>query len=209
MGGFYRLGELGYVLSANAQVLEAREVGALEAATGLLQAAEARAAEIVGAAEAAYEARCRDGYAAGLEQAGREALRRLLAESAALDSSLSDIEGEVADLVAACVRRLMSAFDDDARAESVVRDALKRMRREKRAELRVSPSQLATFKASIDAIAAEFPEMELVDVIEDPALSSPAVVLESRIGRVEANVSAELEALDALLRGGSATEVPR
>lgn len=202
MGGFYRLSELGFALPAGPQVLSAEDVGALEAATALVRAAEERAAAILGGAEAAREARRREGYAAGLEEAGREALRRLLGEAAALDAGLAALEADLAELVAACVRRLMSDFDDRARAEAVVRDGLKRMRREKRAELRVSPAQFAALKASIGAIAAEFPEVELVDVVEDPDLAPPAVVLETRVGRVEANVSAELEALEALLRGG-------
>lgn len=202
MGGFYRLSEFGYALPAGAQMLDARAVEAMDAAAGLVEAAELRAAAIVGDAEAAHEAERRRGYAAGLEEAGREALRRLLDEGAALDAGLAALEAELAGLVASCVRRLMSDFDDLARAESVVRDALKRIRREKRAELRVSPAQFAAFKSSIGALVAEFPEMELVDVVEDPSLAAPAVVLESRVGRVEADVSAELEALDALLRGG-------
>lgn len=205
MGGFYRLSELGYVLPAGAQVLDVADVEALEVSTGLVRAAEERAAMILDGAEAAREAEKRRGYAAGREEAGREALRRLLDEGAALDAGLAALEGDIAALVASCVRRLMSDFDDLARAESVVRDALKRMRREKRAELRVSPAQFSAFKASVGALVAEFPEMELVDVVEDSSLAAPAVVLESRVGRVEADVSAELDALEALLRGSGPT----
>ncbi len=49
-------------------------------------------------------------------------------------------------LVLACVRKLVDGFDDRAKAEATVRSALKQMRREKRAELRVAPSLWRPFQ---------------------------------------------------------------
>lgn len=200
MGSYYRLSELGYTLPAGAHVLPRETFEPLAAATGLLQAAEVRAAEIVADAEAAYRTKCEEGYAAGLERARAEALNRLLNETAALDHGLRQCEADLARLVGACVRKLVADFDDAARAESVVRGALKHMRREKRAELHVSPSQYRHFKARIEDIAREFPEMELIDVIEDPALTSPQIILESRIGRVEADVSGRMADFEEMVR---------
>jgi type III secretion protein L len=202
--GSYRLSELGYRLPAGTHILPKDAFEPVEAATGLLGAAEARAAEIVARAEEAFHARSLEGYQDGLAKAKLESVQRLLRESATLDASLREIEAEVARVVAACVRKLVADFDDYARAESVVRNALKQMRREKRPELRVAPAQFAEFKARIGAVVAEFPDIELVDVIEDATLVPPQVVLESRVGRVEADVAARLTELEEIVRSVAA-----
>ncbi|WP_187371582.1 type III secretion system stator protein SctL [Methylobacterium oryzihabitans] len=204
MDGPYRLSELGYRLPAGAHVLAPEALAPVEAATGLLREAEARAAGIVASAQAAYDEERRRGYADGLAQARLDAVERLLRESAALDAGLRDLEGELGRLVASCLRKLVAGFDDHARAEAAVRAALRQMRRERRPELRVAPAQFPAFKAGIAAIAAEFPEIEFVDVVEDAGLVPPQVVVEGRIGRVEADLDAALDDVEALIRGAVA-----
>ena len=204
MVGAYRLSELGYALPSGAHLLPAEAFAPVPAATGLLRAAEDRAAGIVADAEEAHRRRSQEGYQEGLERARVESFERLLGESAALDASLEAVEAELAQVVALCVRRLVAEFDDYARARSVVRGALKQMRREKRAELRVPPALHGRFRAGIGEIAAEFPEVELVDVVEDPTLADSQVVLETRIGRVEADVAGRAAELEEAIRGVAA-----
>lgn len=199
MGTYYRLNELGFRLPAGVQILTPEAAGTADAATAIVDAAERRAAEIVAEAEAAYRAKCEEGYAAGQEQAKRENLERVLGESLELDRALRGMEADVVRLVGLCVRKLMAEFDDTARAESVVRGALRQMRREKRAELRVSPIQFSHFKGAIASLISDFPEIELVDVVEDATLTPPKIILESRVGRVEADVTGQLKALDTML----------
>ena len=204
MGGYYRLTELGYRLPSGSHVLAPEAVEAVNAATGLLLEAETRAAAIVEKAELGYRRECERGHADGLARAKLEAVERLLAESAALDSGLRGMETELGRIVVTCLRKLVAEFDDFARAEAVVRGALRQMRRERRSELRVSPAQFAAFKAGIGRITADFPEIELVDVVEDASLKPPQIVLESRIGRVEADLDTTLAEYEAIIRGVAA-----
>jgi type III secretion protein L len=198
--GYYRLKELGYQLPAGAHILSREEFAPVEQANALLADAEARAAAIIADAEAAYQRECVRGYEDGLAKARLDAAERLLHESGILDAKLREAERDLANVVCASVRKLVDSFDDTARAESVVRGALKQMRREKRAELRVSPEQLAHFRATIGAIIKEFPEIELVDVIEDSTLSAPKIVLETSIGRVEGDFGQRLGELEEIIR---------
>jgi type III secretion protein L len=202
--GYYRLKELGFRLPAGAHVLTADAVAPLDAATALLAEAEARADSIVAQAREEYERQSRQGYEDGLARARVEAVERLLREGAALDAGLAAMEAELGRVVTACVRKLVDTFDDQARAEAVVRGALRQMRRERRFELRVSPPQYTAFKEGIGAITAEFPEIELIDVVEDAALTPPQIVIESSIGRVEAAFGDSLAEFEAVLRGGVA-----
>lgn len=200
MVGYYRLKELGYRLPAGTHILSKEEFAPIAQATALLADAEARAAAIVAESEAAYQRECARGYEDGMAKARLEAAERLLEESGILDAKLREIERDLAQVVTTCVRKLVDTFDDITRAEATVRGALKQMRREKKAELRVSSEQLAHFRAAIGDIIKDFPEVELVDVIEDTSLVAPQVILETSIGRVEGDFGRRLAELEEILR---------
>jgi type III secretion protein L len=200
MAGFYRLSNLGFRLAAGAHVLKRDDFTAIEEATSLLADAEEKAAAIVRESEEAYEREKLRGYQDGLAEAGIESVERLLRESHVLDQNLARIERDLSRLVAGSVRKLIDGFDDETRAEAVVTAALKQMRREKRAELRVPIALYEHFRTRIGAITKEFPEIDLVDVVEDPGLAATQIVVETSIGRVDADLSQRLDDLESAIR---------
>ena len=204
MAGIYRLKAFDRTLAAGSHVVPRSQFEDIETANGLVAEAEAKAARIQADAEIAYAEEKKRGYAEGLEQARVEAVGRLLEESAELDRGLIEVEHDLSRLVAAAVRKIIDGFDEAARAESVVRSALTQMRREKRAELRVPSRLYAHFKQRIDAIVADFPEVDLVDVIEDPALSPSQIIVETSIGRVDGNLADRLDELETTIRSAHA-----
>jgi type III secretion protein L len=199
--GTYRLAEFGFRLASGAHLLRRADVETLETAVALVAAAEQRAAAIEASAADAFEAERRRGYEDGLAAARLEATERLLAESLTLDQRLDEVEGELADLVMQGVRKLVAEFDERAKAESMMRAALAQMRREKKAELRVSRAQLGELRAVAERVRAEFPELQLVDVLGDHTLQSPNVVVETAIGRVEGDLGRAVGDLERALRG--------
>jgi type III secretion protein L len=198
--GYYRLKELGFRLSAGAHVLPRAAFEPIEAANALVGEARAEASRIVAEAKDAFEAERRRGYAEGLARAQIEAVERLVGESGVLDRKLQEIEAGLTDLVVACARRLVAGFDDRQKAEVLVRAALRQMRREKKAELRVSPGQYGEMRERIGGIIQEFPEIDLVDVVEDASLETPNVIVETSIGRVEGDIGQSLDDLERVIR---------
>jgi type III secretion protein L len=202
--GFYRLSELGFKLGAGAHIIRRSEFTAVEEANQLLSEAEARCAQIVQQAEEAYYDEKQRGYENGLEEARIESIEQLLHESHELDQGLLKIEKDLCRLVANCVRKFINDVDAAAHAESLVKDAMKQMRREKVAELRVPTELYGHFRERITAVVSEFPEIELVDVVEDSSLDSPRIILETSIGRVDGNVAQRLNDLEAVIRSAHA-----
>ena len=200
MVGTYRLTELGHRLAAGAHVIRKAEAEPIAEATRLLQDAEAEAERIREAARIAYQEGKKRGYEEGLEQARIASVSRLIAESKTLDDHLAGVERELVDVVVHAIRKLIDGFSDVERAEAVVRGALKQMRKEKRVQLSVAHAQYAHFRERIAGIASAFPEVDLVDVIEDAALDAPRVIVESSIGRVDGNFAERLDDLEMLLR---------
>jgi type III secretion protein L len=204
MVGYYRLNDFGFRLAAGAHVVPKADFTAIEEANALVAEAEARARAILAEAEAVYASEKQRGYDDGLKLAAAEAVERLLEENRVLEKGLTDLESDLTRLVTASVRKLIDGFDDAAKVEAVVRYALKQMRREKRAEIRVPSALYEHFRARVATITAEFPEVELIDVVEDPALARSQVIVETSIGRVDADLGGRLDELEALIRSAHA-----
>ena len=200
MVGYYRLNKLGFRLAAGAHVVRAAEAAPLDAAEALVQAAEREAESIRTEARRAYQEEKKRGYEEGLEQARLQAVGRILEESKVLDDSLHGLERELTGIVVHAVRKLIDGFSDEERAEAILRSALKQMRREKRIQLSVAPSQAQHFRDRIAGIVRDFPEVDLVDVVEDPALDPPRVLVESSVGRVDGHFAQRLDELEEILR---------
>lgn len=200
MVGYYRLKELGVRLAGGGHIIPAEEFAAVEESARLLGAAEEKSAEILADAVRIYEQEKIRGYEDGLQESRLAAVERLIGEQRALDKALQSMEHELAALVATCVRKLISEFADTARAESVVRSALSKMRREKRVEVRAPEALYSFLRSSISAIRADFPEVDLIDVVEDGALAAGQVVVETSIGRVDGDLGQRLEDLEVVIR---------
>lgn len=198
----YRLAGLGLGAAAPDGILPAAALAEMDAAGLLLERAQAEASAQAEAARAAYEAEKARGLAEGRAEARREAAARLIAEHGALDRALAELEGELAELVLATVRRLIQRFDGAELATELTRSALATMRSEKRAQLHVPPEVQDIVRAALPELLADYPEIELIDVIADAGLAPPSLRLESALGVVDFVLDDTLDGLRRLLRGG-------
>ncbi|MGV6871604.1 type III secretion system stator protein SctL [Pseudochelatococcus sp. B33] len=201
LSDLYRLEELGFRLSEGAQILPPEAFSPIAGATRLVDDARAQARAIVRDAENVREEERRRGFAEGLAQGRLEAIEQTLREARALDAHLEALEQDIADIVMVSVRKLIDSYDDAAKAEAVVRGALKQMRREKKAELRVAPEHFPRLRGAIDGILKDFPGFELIEVIEDATLSGSSVIVDTGIGRVEGDIGSRLDELATIVRG--------
>jgi type III secretion protein L len=199
MGGYFALKQLGFRLAAGTHVLKAEAVAPLDQGEQLIEAARQRAAAITAEAEQAYRREHERGFEEGTVAAELAAVKRLLGESRTLDDVIHKLEHDLANVVMACVRKLIETYDERAKAEAILHGALKQMRRERRPVLRVSPAQYEHFRESVALIARSYPEVEFIDVVEEPSLVAPQIIVESSIGRVDGNLGQRLEELADLV----------
>jgi type III secretion protein L len=197
----YRLADVRLSLGSGNRVIKRRDMQAIEDASAIVAAAHDRAGEILAEAEVQREEERRRGLAEGTAAAEREAFERLLREQAQLDASLERSRVELTDLVLACTRAIIQDVNPVDAAMSLTRSALGRMRRERRCQLFVPNELLEPVQARIAEVLADFPEVELIDVVGDAALSPPTVVLASGLGRVKCSLDETVDALADILRG--------
>lgn len=198
----YRLTGMGLGLAAPDGVLPRAALAQMDAAGLLMDRARAEAESLGQAARDAYEAEKARGLAEGRAEARREAAARLMSEQAALDTALGALESELADLVLSTVRNLIQRYDRSELAIELTRSALATMRSENRVQLHVPPAVQDPLRAALPALMADYPEIELIDVIADPALASPNLRMESALGVVDFVLDDTLDGLKRLLRGG-------
>lgn len=200
MVGYYRLKDLGFRLASGAHIIPKAIFEPIDVSCAIVDAARQRAEAIVAASQQSFEEMTRRGYEEGMAQARMEAANRLLEEHRMLDGRIAALEGDISELVIAAVRSLVDTFDDNAKAEVLVRASVRQMRREKKAELRVSPAQYQHIREVIGSIIADFPEVELVDVVSDDTLEAPQIIVETAIGRVEGDMGRNIDDLALAIR---------
>lgn len=197
----FSLRPLGLALAAEDGIIPAALAETMADADRILDLARAEAEAIRADAGAAREAERQRGHAEGLLQAQAEAAAWMHQARQDLDARLDRIQLDLADLVTTCVKRIVLSFDDQQLALDIVRTALASLRSESRLQLFVAPQVEAAIRAQLPAFLAEYPEIQLIDVIADPTLTAPDVRLESELGTVTSILDDTLADLGRLLRG--------
>ncbi len=195
----YRFEKLGFRLPQGSGLIKAAKAAELTAANDIVTSAETHAAQIIADAQKHLEEERARGYAEGQQAAEADALDRLLREQATLDASLTDIEKGLARLVLASVRKIVHDFDDIALAEALIHSGLTKVRREKRVQIRVPEALTDDLKARDEGLKAAFPQIEFMEVVEDPTLTAPNIIIETAVGRIDCDLSAKLDHLETAI----------
>jgi len=199
----YRLGELCFSLAAGSHILSPDAAEELHEAASLLEVAEQQAARIREEAEVAFDIQKARGHAEGRRVAEEQAAARLIDETHLLAGRLQALETEVVNIVIDCVRQILHEYDDRDLAQSLVHNALQRMRSEKTVQLRVPPSRVKDIRASTDQLLREFAEIELIDVVADDRLEPHRLVVESPTGRIDLDLEQGVERLRSIFQNAA------
>lgn len=177
------------------KVIPAKEAWTYKTANEALAAGYARRDDIVSAALAAFEAEQRRGYTDGREAAKLEQSGNMLEIISQTVDYFSKVEAQMVDLVLEAVRRITNDFDDRQKVEKVVKNSLSMVRNQRQVLVRVHPEQVEKIRSQIDSFKQAFPGIEQIEVVQESHIAIDACVIESDIGRVEASMSGQIEAL--------------
>ncbi|QFT33942.1 Yop proteins translocation protein L [Labrenzia sp. THAF82] len=196
MNFLYNPQKIGLAVAQGEGVIKAKDLEALGSASEIVSSAEARAAEIIAAAETEFQNQKERGYAEGRKHAQKEALTCLLEEDAYLDLKLQNLENRLASLVKSSVRKVLSEFDDSCLAVSATKSALRQMRDELTIQIRLAPEMVEAIEPVARAFEERYAGDKSIDLVEDEAIPAPNVVVETATGRIECNILAELLVVD-------------
>jgi type III secretion protein L len=180
---------------ADSKIIRAKDVWAYREASEAVAAGEKRRDTIVAAGLAAFEAEQRRGFQVGQEAARIEQTSNMIEIISQTVDYFSKVEAQLVDLVMDAVRRIANDFDEREKVIRVVRNSLAIVRNQRQVLVKVNPGQVFTIREQVQALKEAFPTIENLEVIADSALLDDACVIESDIGRVEASMSGQIEAL--------------
>ena len=190
-----------FEVESDSPLVSAEDAATLARAGDIVFAAEAEAAKIREEAKQAYEAERKRGYADGIADGKAEILSQkldLIDESVAY---MESVEGKIVEIVMKAVRKCISEMDDAELVRQIVRKALQAVvRTQKEIVIRVAPDYVKDVKDRVEAIKAEFPTVDFVDVQPDVRLSGAACVVETVSGIVEASVDGQIQSIERSIR---------
>jgi type III secretion protein L len=199
-------------IAPGTKVVKAEAYSRFAEAGELLESAHARAGEIASRAEAAYREEKARGFAEGVRE-GRSSLARILLETASRSARhLEDNEGRIIAIVSAALRKILGEAGEKERIAAVVRSALSVVSRQDQVTVRVPAGQEQTVREAVHRMLQAHPRIRSLEVVADPELTGTRCVLETKVGKVEASLESQLQAVtEALegLRAGRAEDLQR
>ena len=190
-----------YKLASDRRLVKASEVATARTAGEIIAAAEAEAAHIREEARAAFEEEKKRGYEKGLAVGKMEIAMQKLE---LVDSSvkfMESVEGKMADIVMKALKSCVVEIGDKEMVVQIVRKTMKAViRTQRQVTVKVAPEMADSVRARVDALRAEYPTVETLDVVEDPRLKGPACVLETEAGVADASVETQLAAIEKSLK---------
>jgi type III secretion protein L len=181
------------------KIIKAEDAWVVKAASEALAAGNARRQAIESAAMAAFEAEQRRGYLEGREQAKVEQSGNMIDIISRTVDYFAKVEAQMVDLVLEAVQRIINDFDDRQKVEKVVENCLSLVRNQQQIMIKVHPDSATQIRQDIHLLQSKFPAIEQIEVVQDNHLAKDACVIESDIGRVEASLSGQIEALRSTL----------
>ena len=186
-----------YKLASDRRLVKASEVATVRTADEIIAAAEADAARIREEAKVAFEEEKKRGYEKGLADGKMEIAMQKLD---LVDSSvkfMESVEGKMADIVMKALKSCVVEIGDSEMVVQIVRKTMKAViRTQRQVTVKVAPEMVASVKARVDALRAEYPTIETLDVVEDSRLKGPACILETEAGVADASVDTQLAAIE-------------
>lgn len=201
MGTFAYLKTEEPVIAPGVKVLKRSALADFVEAGLILDEARNRAAAIITGADEAFRERKQAGYEEGI-RLGKESLSRYMMEVVSQSRKyLEENEERVVLLVLAALKRILGEVDSHVMAVKMVRNALSVMGKQSQVTVMVAPENVKAIEEQIQRLIQPYPRIKNIDVVGDPGLEGSRCVLETKVGRVEASVDSQIEALSTGMLG--------
>lgn len=167
----------------------------------ILQKAQQDAEEIVRRAVEQREKDKQDGYDAGYQEGLAQTTELIVKARTEYEASLRNASKDLLNLAFKIAEKIIGkALELDKNIiMDIVAQALQTVRQSRQVTVRVNPEDAKILKANKDALAEALGQGRMIDVVEDKKVLRGGCIIESEIGKVEAQLSTQLERLKKVL----------
>jgi type III secretion protein L len=161
-------------------------------AGNIVRDAERRADEVIEQARA-------EGYAQGLARAESLMAQHLLDAQRQAHEFLGASQQRVVALAVAILERIAPTLGEPEVVAALAEEALSTLQAETYLRIRVTAPAADATREMLENWRSEHPQVETAQILIDPHLAPFTCVVESELGRIEAGLSAQLDAIRAKL----------
>jgi type III secretion protein L len=160
----------------------------------ILNEALGKRAQIFDEAKKYYENEAKRGYDDGYGTGKAEMAQKLAELARKSADSMAYLESSVAGLVVKALQRVIGAIDRRELIVNVVRQALKAVKNQREALLKVSPVDSQAVRDHLKEILSDG-AVDYLDVVADSRLNPGTCILETDLGVIDASLDVQLEAI--------------
>ena len=174
----------------------AREIirQANEKSEAILAEAQEKRTAIFEEAKKYYAHEAKRGYDEGYATGKSEMAQQLIEIAAQNSSNIRQLESSIVGLVLKALKRILGEVSKETLIVDLVRQALKSVKNQQEAILKVSPSDAQAVREHIDQILADG-IVDYLEVTADSRLKPGTCILETDIGVVDASLDTQLQAI--------------
>lgn len=190
------------VLECNSKIISAAKEEAAKilnhaqnTAENIVENANREAERIIYEAHQTFESERKRGYSEGVESGKEDMAVQMMDLVTKSVTGFAKFEEDIVNVVIRAIRRIIGEIDRTDLITNVVKNALKVVKNQKHATLKVSNDDLKLVREHIDEIKQEFPSLEYIDVFADSHLHDGSCLLETEFGIVDASLEVQLDAI--------------
>ncbi|MDR1435153.1 MAG: HrpE/YscL family type III secretion apparatus protein [Puniceicoccales bacterium] len=165
-----------------------------EKSEAILEEAVKKREQIFGEAKKYYESEAKRGYEEGYSTGKSEMTQQLIEVAAKNSENFKQLENSIVGLVIKALQRVVGDFDRKELIVDIVRQALKMVKNQREAVLKVSPQDSQAVRDRLREILSDG-SVDYLEVMPDSRLKPGTCILETDIGVVDASLDVQLESI--------------
>lgn len=181
--------------AAAGTVVKSAEFSELTQARQIVAEAARYAAVLKSTMQSQVEAARRQGYQEGSVEAHAQFAAAMTETTARMEAAFTSLELRIVSTVMHALQQVLRQIDDRVLMERLVRQVLAQNRSQKQLRLRVAAAQYDHVNQWLSQVLKDFPDIDVIDVLKDPAAPPGTCVLESEFGAVDASIEVQLAAI--------------
>ncbi|HGJ5879738.1 MAG TPA: FliH/SctL family protein [Arsenophonus nasoniae] len=111
------------------------------------------------------------------------------------------VESQLVNITIEAMRKIIANYEPDALFYKNISQNLALVHQHKKVILRISPKQVNFLQTKLSELHKIQPEIEYIDIVEDPRLEEKDCILETEVGMLNATIESQLNAIKQALLG--------
>jgi len=130
-----------------------------------------------------------------MQEARTEFSASVVATVTEMETAFLRLEPRIVNTVMSALQQILGQIDERGLMEQLIRRVLGEARNRKQLRLRVAAVQFDSINQWLAEVLREFPDVEFIDLLKDPAAAPGTCVLESEFGAIDASLDVQLAAV--------------